>query len=92
MLETKPQGIYTEKSLLREARELWDYAEKVGLGKNLLIFLYTAEQTYELLLGSENDPVFGAVIVVGIGGKEVKLGYDQAIGLPPLNQTITRRL
>lgn len=92
MVETKHQGIYTEKSLLREARELWDYAEKVGLDKNLLIFPYTAEQTYELLLGTKKDPVFGAIIVVGIGGKEVKLGYDQAIGLPPLNQTIARRL
>ena len=51
-----------------------------------------AEADYELILGSKKDPVFGSVILFGSGGVGVELFKDYAIGLPPLNQVLARRL
>lgn len=50
------------------------------------------EIDYELILGSRKDADFGAVILFGAGGIAVELFKDTAIGLPPLNQTLARRL
>ena len=40
----------------------------------------------ELMLGVVNDPVFGPVISVGLGGYLVDVIGDRALGLPPLNR------
>ncbi len=50
------------------------------------------DHDYELIIGSKTDPVFGAVIIFGMGGVEAEFFKDIAIGLPPLNQTLARRL
>ncbi len=47
---------------------------------------------YEIILGSRKDPIFGSVILFGMGGIAVQLFRDFSIGLPPLNQTLARRL
>ena len=47
---------------------------------------------YEVILGAKNDPLFGPVILFGMGGIGVELYKDVAIGLPPLNQTLARRI
>jgi acetyltransferase len=47
---------------------------------------------YELILGSKKDGDFGSVILFGMGGIGVELLKDVSIGLPPLNQTLARRL
>jgi acetyltransferase len=47
---------------------------------------------YELILGAKKDRHFGAVILFGMGGIGVELFRDFSIGLPPLNQTLARRL
>ena len=47
---------------------------------------------YELILGAKKDRHFGAVILFGSGGINVELLRDFSIGLPPLNQTLARRL
>ncbi len=46
----------------------------------------------ELILGAKNDPIFGPVILFGMGGIGVELFRDYAIALPPLNQTLARML
>lgn len=46
----------------------------------------------ELILGSSADPQFGPVILFGAGGRWVEVMQDRAIGLPPLNSTLARRL
>lgn len=48
--------------------------------------------TYELVLGSKKDGDFGSVILFGAGGISVEVFGDFSIGLPPLNQTLARRL
>jgi acetyltransferase len=47
---------------------------------------------YELILGSTVDSQFGPVLVFGSGGQLVEVYKDRAIGLPPLNTTLARRL
>ncbi|MEP1075957.1 bifunctional acetate--CoA ligase family protein/GNAT family N-acetyltransferase [Leptolyngbya sp. PL-A3] len=47
---------------------------------------------YELILGSSLDPQFGPVLLFGSGGQLVEVYQDRAIGLPPLNSTLARRL
>ena len=46
----------------------------------------------ELMLGVINDEVFGPVISVGLGGTMVEVLRDRAIGLPPLNRFLARRM
>jgi acetyltransferase len=49
-------------------------------------------QGYEVILGAKTDPLFGPVILFGMGGIGVELFRDVAVGLPPLNQTLARRI
>jgi len=47
---------------------------------------------YELIMGSKRDSLFGSVIIFGTGGVGVELSKDVAVGFPPLNQTLARRI
>ena len=46
----------------------------------------------EIMLGVMNDPVFGPAITVGLGGTLVEVIRDRAVGLPPLNRFLVRRM
>jgi acetyltransferase len=46
----------------------------------------------ELILGSAPDPQFGPVLLFGLGGELVEVFRDRALGLPPLNATLARRM
>ncbi len=47
---------------------------------------------YEFMIASKKDPTFGSVILFGLGGQLVKAEKDYCVGLPPLNQTLAKRL
>ena len=47
---------------------------------------------YELIIGSSPDPQFGPVLLFGTGGTMVEVYKDRALGLPPLNSTLARRM
>jgi acetyltransferase len=47
---------------------------------------------YEFAIGARKDTGFGVVIVFGIGGNLLPAMRDYSIGLPPLNQTLARRM
>lgn len=47
---------------------------------------------YELIIGSKKDSVLGPVIMFGLGGTEAEFFKDVAVGLPPLNQILARRV
>jgi len=48
--------------------------------------------SFELIMGTKKDPIFGAVILVGMGGTAAELFRDRALGLPPLNESLARRM
>jgi acetyltransferase len=46
----------------------------------------------EMILGASKDATFGPVIMVGLGGIATGIYRDHAIGLPPLNERLARRM
>lgn len=46
----------------------------------------------ELVLGAKQDPTFGPVIMTGMGGVATGVFQDVALGLPPLNERLARRM
>jgi acetyltransferase len=50
------------------------------------------KDAYELIIGSSLDPQFGPVLLFGSGGQLVEVFQDRALGLPPLNSTLARRM
>ncbi len=50
------------------------------------------EVGYEIILGSKYDSLFGPVILFGLGGVMTEVIGDKAIGLPPLNSILAKRL
>ena len=65
-----------------------DYNKFLGVTVQPMI----AHDGYELILGSSVDPQFGPVLLFGTGGYFVEVFKDRALGLPPLNRTLARRL
>ncbi|MBN1591302.1 MAG: bifunctional acetate--CoA ligase family protein/GNAT family N-acetyltransferase [Pirellulales bacterium] len=47
---------------------------------------------FELIVGTKKDAVFGSVIMVGAGGVAAEVFRDRALGLPPLNESLARRM
>ncbi|MCX6012538.1 MAG: acetate--CoA ligase family protein, partial [Chloroflexi bacterium] len=47
---------------------------------------------YELIIGAKKSELFGPLIIFGRGGQETEFFRDIAVGLPPLNLTLARRL
>ncbi len=47
---------------------------------------------HELIVGSSIDAQFGPVLLFGAGGQLVEVFHDRALGLPPLNTTLARRM
>jgi acetyltransferase len=46
----------------------------------------------EMILGVKKDPTFGTVIMAGMGGTAAEIYGDRAIGFPPLNERLARRM
>jgi acetyltransferase len=51
-----------------------------------------AKDSVEMILGAKKDPTFGTVILAGLGGIEAELFRDRALGFPPLNERLARRM
>ncbi|MEW6571605.1 MAG: GNAT family N-acetyltransferase [Nitrospirota bacterium] len=82
-------GISARKSF----RQLKDLANSLKDPRaNILVQPMITEQGYELVIGAKKDPTFGSVIIFGTGGELLEVVEDYSIGLPPLNQTLARRM
>jgi acetyltransferase len=54
--------------------------------------MLSVRRGHEVILGSKKDPTFGAIIMVGSGGVTTAVIQDRALGLPPLNERVARRM
>jgi len=45
-----------------------------------------------LILGVKKDPIFGTVILIGMGGTEAELLQDQRLEFPPLNESLASQM
>ncbi|MGK7914822.1 MAG: bifunctional acetate--CoA ligase family protein/GNAT family N-acetyltransferase, partial [Prochloraceae cyanobacterium] len=98
--KTEVGGVHLNLTIAEDVRQAYQaiytsVTEKVGaehfLGVMIqpMLNLYNA---YELIFASRIEPQFGPVLVFGVGGYYQEVFQDQAIGLPPLNTTLARRL
>ncbi len=53
---------------------------------------FLANPDYEILLGAKRDANFGPVILFGMGGIFTEVLKDRALGLPPINRLLARRM
>ena len=51
-----------------------------------------ANPDYEILLGAKRDANFGPVILFGMGGIFTEVLKDRALGLPPVDRLLARRM
>jgi acetyltransferase len=87
-------GINSEESLRKEYKAMMESIKK-ALPQAKVDGVYVQKMKkfdYELILGARKDKDFGAVILFGQGGIGVEFYKDFSIALPPLNQTLARRL
>ena len=76
------------KNMLKNAKEKVPEANIVGVTIQKMI----KNKGHELILGSKKDPIFGSVILFGLGGIYTELFKDKDIGFPPLNQVLSHRI
>ena len=74
--------------MTRTAAEKRPDAQIVGVTVQKMI---TYPNSFEMILGTKKDPVFGAVIMVGMGGIAAEVFRDRALAMPPLNESLARR-
>jgi len=74
--------------MLRSAAEKRPDAELLGGTVQKMV---TYPSSFELILGTRKDPVFGSVIMVGMGGVAAEVFRDRALALPPLSESLARR-
>jgi acetyltransferase len=88
-------GISNSETLAHEFSKLMDRVKILRPAAKIDgVYVQKMAQTvdYELILGSKKDRDFGAVLLFGYGGVGVELFRDFAIGLPPINQVLARRM
>ena len=54
--------------------------------------LFTLDGGVEMIVGAKKDPTFGPVLMVGMGGVTAEIMKDRALELPPLNESLARRM
>ena len=104
LLSGSPEEIRRERveTILREVREagrtlLTEAEAKEILSSYGIPVVETSiakkeKEAVELILRKRIDPNFGPIILFGAGGELVDVWSDRAIGLPPLNATLAKRL
>jgi len=97
--KTDAGGVVLDINTSRKVREAFEQIIRnaKNYNPNALIQGVTVQpmikkQGFEVIIGAKIDPLFGPVILFGMGGVEVELFKDFSLGLPPLNQTLVRRM
>lgn len=97
--KAKVGGVRLNVRDVSEVRDAWRAIERTVTAKagrdhfqGVTVQRMVERDGFELILGSSVDPQFGPVVIFGAGGKWVEVLRDRAIGLPPLNATLARRL
>ncbi len=88
-------GINSEEALRKEYATMMDVVGRNAPKANIsgiTIQKMLEKIDYEIILGAKKDNDFGSIIVFGLGGISAEIMKSISIGLPPLNQTLARRL
>ena len=74
--------------IMKGAKEYNPDADILGVTVQPMI----KKEGYEVIIGAKRDPIFGPAILFGMGGIGVEIFEDTALGLPPLNQALAKRI
>ena len=78
-------GVSTEEEMRVAYEEFRSVCTSGGLSFDGMIVAEYCKGMRELMIGARRDPVFGAVVVIGDGGKYVEVLADNAILLAPFS-------
>jgi len=77
------------EKMTARAKEMRPEAQIIGATVQKMV---TYPHSFELIMGAKKDPVFGSVIMVGMGGTAAEVFRDRALGLPPLSESLARNM
>lgn len=77
------------EKMIKNISSLYSSAKIEGVTVQKMV---KTKDAVELILGVRKDPVFGTVMMVGMGGITAELLGDKALGFPPLNERLARRM
>ena len=77
------------EEITTRAKEKCPDAHIIGVTVQKMV---TFSNSFELIMGTKKDPIFGSVIMIGMGGTAAEVFRDRALGMPPLNEALTRRM
>ncbi|MCU0235955.1 MAG: GNAT family N-acetyltransferase [Acidobacteria bacterium] len=76
-------------AIMERARQALPKARLEGVSVQPMV---SSADGVELILGIQKDPVFGTVVLAGMGGINAELFADRSLGFPPLNERLARRM
>ena len=79
----------TFRNMVKTAAEKRPEAEIEGVTVQKMV---DTRDGIELIVGTKKDPVFGTVMLVGMGGTTAELFKDQRLEFPPLNEHLARQM
>ncbi|MCP3891291.1 MAG: GNAT family N-acetyltransferase [Desulfobulbaceae bacterium] len=97
--KTDAGGVHLDLRSDLEVREAYQQiiqsAERFKQGakiEGVAIQPFLTKPDFEILLGAKQDRDFGPVILFGMGGIFTEVLKDRALGLPPMNRLLARRM
>lgn len=83
-------GVWTHfKSMTKSVREKMPEARIEGVTLQTMVNI---KDSVEMILGIKKDPIFGTVLLAGMGGTGAELFNDTQLGFPPLNERLARMM
>ena len=67
-------------------------SKKRKLGKNSFLLIQKKGEGIELIVGMKRDPVFGPILMFGLGGVFVELFKKNSFGIAPLSKKEARKM
>ncbi|MCH5675629.1 acetate--CoA ligase family protein [Streptomyces gilvus] len=85
-------GLDRADTVREAAQDLLRIARDTGVDDARLLVQRMARAGTELIVGARRDPVFGPVVVVGLGGVLVEALADSRVAVAPIDTDTARRL
>lgn len=79
----------TFHNMVKTAREKKPEARVLGVTVQKMV---DTANGVELILGTKKDPIFGTVMLTGMGGTTAELFKDKKLEFPPLNEHLARQM
>ncbi|WPB57341.1 acetate--CoA ligase family protein [Xylophilus sp. GOD-11R] len=83
-------GITSADAAAQEFERQWQQLAAMGVAQEGVVVAAMHRGRHECLVGARHDPVFGPVVVVGAGGRDVEAVQDVAVLLPPFDRAAVR--